>query len=139
MQKVTEVSIDRKQEILQQYQPGVPGKGFKALAKSYGIKSGHTTIRKWYKKWDGSKESLMKESGGDRRSILTEWEKKTAILGYIRKRARTDAANYPEVKDNVEFQTKKKVKLRTVQRLGHELKAVSKKTKQRTPIEGKFF
>jgi transposase len=139
MQKFTEVSLDQKQKILQEYQPGVRGKGFRALAKRYGIESGHTTIRKWYKKWDGSKESLKKESGGDRRSILTEKEKKKDILGYIKKKARKDAVNYREVKQNVEFKTGKKIKLRTVQILGKELKAVSKKTKRKTPTEGKRF
>ena len=77
MQKYAEISLDKKQEILQEYQPGVRGKGFKALAKQYEIKSGHKTIRNWYQKWDGTKESLEKESGGDRRSILSEKEKKT--------------------------------------------------------------
>ena len=76
MQKFTAVSLDQKQQILQEYQPGVRGKGFKALAKRFEIKGSHSTIQKWYKKWDGSKESLKKESGGDRRSILTEKEKR---------------------------------------------------------------
>ena len=61
MQKYAEISLDKKQEILQEYQPGVRGKGFKALAKQYKIKSGHKTIRNWYQKWDGTKESLEKE------------------------------------------------------------------------------
>ena len=61
MQKYTEVSLDTKQQILQEYQPGVRGKGFKSLVKAYKIKSGHQIIQKWYRKWDGSKESLKKE------------------------------------------------------------------------------
>ncbi len=139
MQKFTEVSLDKKQQILQEYQPGVRGKGFRALAKYHGIKGGHAAIRKWYKKWDGSKESLKKESGGDRRSILTEKEKKKEILGYIRKKARKDAVNYPEVKENVEFKTGKKIKLRTVQRIGKDLEARSKKSKRKSPAEGQRF
>ena len=109
MQKYAEISLDKKQEILQEYQPGVRGKGFKALAKQYKIKSGHKTIRNWYQKWDGTKESLEKESGGDRRSILSEKEKKTLIVGFIRKRARTDAANYRGVQENIESKSGKKL------------------------------
>ena len=39
MQKYAEISLDKKQEILQEYQPGVRGKGFKALAKQYELKA----------------------------------------------------------------------------------------------------
>jgi len=136
MQKYAEISLDKKQEILQEYQPGVRGKGFKALAKQYEIKSGHKTIRNWYQKWDGTKESLEKESGGDRRSILSEKEKKSLIVGFIRKRARTDAANYREVQENIESKSGKKLAGRSVRRLGKELGAQSKKTKRKTPTEG---
>ena len=51
MEKYAEVSVDQKQTILEEYQPGVRGKGFKALAKRHSINGGHTTIRKWYKTW----------------------------------------------------------------------------------------
>ena len=80
MEKYSKVSLDQKQRILEEYQPGVRGKGFKALAKRYSIESGPKAISKWYQKWDGTKESLEKESGGDRRSILSDKEKKTHIL-----------------------------------------------------------
>ncbi len=136
MQKYAEVSLDTKQQILQEYQPGVRGKGFKALAKRYGIESGHEKIRKWYQKWDGTKESLKKESGGDRRSILSEKEKKTLIVGFINKRAKKDAANYREVQGNIESKTGKKMALKSVQNLGKKLGATSKKTKRKTPSEG---
>jgi transposase len=137
MQKYAEVSIDQKQVILEEYQPGVRGKGFRALAKRYSINGGHTTIRKWYRKWDGTKESLQKASGGG--SILTENEKKKEILGYIRKRARKDAVSYQEVRVNVETKTGKNIKLRTVQKIGKKLQVISKNTKRKTPIEGKVF
>jgi transposase len=138
MEKHAEVSLDQKQQILEEYQPGVRGNGFKALAKRHSINGGHTTIRKWYKKWDGTKNSLQKESGGDRRSILTEKEKKKEIVGYISKKARKNAVNYPEVKENVERKTGKDIKLRTVQEIGKNLQMTPKKTKRKTPSEGKF-
>lgn len=138
MQKYAEVSLDTKQQILEEYQPGVRGKGFKALAKRHGIESGPKIISKWYRKWDGTKESLEKESGGDRRSILSEKEKKTHILGFIAKRAKKDAADYREVQENIESKTGKKMAMKSVQRIGKELGASSKKTKRKTPIEGKF-
>ena len=138
MQKYEDVSIDKKQEILQEYQPKVRGKGFKSLGKRYKIKGGHKTIRKWYQKWDGTKESLKKESGGDRRSILSEKEKKTLISGFVNKRAKKDAADYREVHENIESKTGKKISVKSVRRLGKELGAVSKKTKRKSPTEGKI-
>ncbi len=139
MEKYSKVSLDQKQRILEEYQPGVRGKGFKALAKRYSIKSGPKTISKWYQKWDGTKESLEKESGGDRRSILSDKEKKTHILGFIAKRAKKDPANYREVKENVESKTGKQMAIKSVRRIGKELGVSSKKTKRKTPTEGKFL
>jgi len=138
MEKYAEVSLDQKQAILEEYQPWVRGKGFYALAKRHNINGGPTTIRKWYKKWDGTKNSLEKESGGDRRSILTENEKKKEIVGYITKKSRKDAVNYPQVKKNVDLKTGKDIKLRTVQEIGKNLQMTSKKTKRKTPSEGTF-
>src|SRR6202012_1235360 len=46
--------------------------------------------------------------------------------------------NYPEVKENVERKTGKDIKLRTVQEIGKNLKMTPKKTKRKTPSEGKF-
>ena|ERR1044071_6332814 len=138
MQKYEDVSVERKQEILKKYRPKVRGKGFKSLAKQYEIKGGPKTIRKWYQKWDGTKESLKKESGGDRRSILSEKEKKTLISGFINKRAKKDAADYREVHENIESKTGKKISVKSVRRLGKELGATSKKTKRKTPNEGKI-
>jgi len=68
---------------------------------------------------------------------FSEKEKKKEILGYISKRARKDAAIYREVKENIESKTGKNIALRTVRRLGKELKASSKKTKRKSPSEGK--
>ena len=87
---------------------------------------------------DGTKNSLQKESGGDRHSILTESEKKKEIVGYITKKSRKDAVNYPQVKKNVELKTGKEIKLRTVQEIGKNLQMTPKKTKRKTPCEGTF-
>jgi len=82
---------------------------------------------------------LEKESGGDRRSMLSEKEKKTHIVGFIAKRAKKDPADYREVHENVESKTGKKMAIRSVRKIGKKLGASSKKTKRKTPTEGKFF
>src|SRR5436853_382510 len=72
----------------------------------FKVKGGHDLIRRWYKRWDGSVESLRKSSG-DRRSIFTNKEKKVHIKNFIDKRAKSDPVGYPEVKEHVECKTGK--------------------------------
>jgi hypothetical protein len=122
--------------VLQQYTRGVRGYGFAALAKKNSIKGGRQLVSYWYKKWDGTESSLSKQSGGDKRSILTPKEKKKHIGDYVEKRSKVEAATYSEVKKNVERKTKKVPSLRTVQRLGKSLKITSKKRKRVPKSQG---
>ena len=127
------------QTILQQYDPGVRGHGFLALAKKYNIKGGPKSISDWYSKWDGSESSLKKRSGGDRRSILTQKEKKKHVADFIEKSSKKEAVIYSEVKKNVEKKTKKSPALRTVQDYGKSYNITSKKRKRVLKSEGIFL
>lgn len=129
-------SPEEKQKILQEYQPKVRGKGFKALATRFKIKGGHKAIRFWYKRWNGSVDSLRKLSGGDRRSIFTDKEKKVHIKKFIDKAAQSDPVTYPEVKNNVELKTGKVASLTTVKKIGKQLNESSKKTKEVLESQG---
>lgn len=122
--------------ILREYQPGVYGYGFKALAKKYNVRGGRRLLSEWFKKWDGTESSLRKQSGGDKSSILTPKEKKTHILDFATKKSKVEAVNYPEVKENVEKKTGKDVSLRSVQRHGKELNLSSKKRKRVLKSQG---
>ena len=124
------------QTILEEHEPGVRGKGLKALAKGHKIKGGHNLIKYWLSKWDGTVKSLENVSGGDRRSILTDQEKKKYVDRYITKRSKKDAVQYPEVKAHVENQTGKDISLPTVQRIGHQLGHTLKKVKRLLESEG---
>ena len=70
------------QSILEEHEPGVRGKGLKALAKRHNIKGGHNLVKYWLSKWDGTLKSLESVSGGDHRSILTDQEKKKYVDQY---------------------------------------------------------
>lgn len=129
-------SPDEKQKILQEHQPNVRGKGFKALATRFKIEGGHKAIRLWYKGWNGSVKSLRKLSGGDRRSIFTNKEKKVHIKKFIDKASQSDPVSYPEVKDNVERKTGKVASLTTVKKIGKQLNESSKKTKEALESQG---
>ena len=122
--------------ILKQYKPGVRGSGFKALASRYNIKGGHKLISSWYAKWDGTISSLTKQSGGDRRSILTPEEKKKYVYDFIVKKSKTEAATYQEVQRNVEKKTGKAPKPRTIRDYGEAAKITSKKRKRVLKSQG---
>lgn len=93
-------------------------------------------VKYWYSKWDGTELSLSKQAGGDKRSILTQKEKKSHIYDFIEKKSKKEAVNYTEVQENVEKKTKKKIALRTVQETGQKLKITSKKRKRVLKSEG---
>jgi hypothetical protein len=124
--------------ILLQYKPGVRGNGFRALATKFRIKGGHKLISSWYSKWDGTELSLEKQSGGDKRSILTPKERKKHIYDFVDKKSKSEAVKYTEVKKNVEKKTNKRPALRTVQRNGKSLGITSKKRKRTLKSQGFF-
>jgi transposase len=134
--KYTSYSPSEMHEILKEYQPNVKGSGFKALATKFNVKGGAKLIRLWFRKWDGTENSLEKISGGDHRSILTEKEQKKHISKFIDKASDIEAVTYPQVVKNVERKTKKKPSLRTVQRIGKKFKFTSKKRKRVLESEG---
>jgi hypothetical protein len=125
--------------ILQQYKKGVRGQGLGSLVKKYDISGGKKLISYWLSKWDGTEDSLRKQSGGDKRSILTSREKKLHIRDFVDNRSKTEAVIYSQVKDNVEKKTKKALGLSTVQRYGKDLKISSKKRKRSLKSQGLAF
>src|SRR5690349_20439987 len=82
---------------------------------------------------------LTKQSGGDKRSILTPKEKKKHVYSFIDKKSKTEAVQYAEVKNNIESKTGKSPEPRTVRRYGHSLKITSKKRKRVLKSEGLAF
>ena len=117
---------EKMQTILEEYQPGVRGK---ALAKRHNIKGGHNLVKYWSSKWDGTSKSLETLSGGDRRRIFREHEKKKYVDQYITRRSKKNAVNYVEVKEHIENKTSKSTSGRTARRIGKELGQTSKKVK----------
>jgi hypothetical protein len=95
--KYTSYSPSEMHEILKEYQPNVKGSGFKALATKFNVKGGAKLIRLWFRKWDGTENSLEKISGGDHRSILTEKEQKKHISKFTDKASDIEAVTYPQV------------------------------------------
>jgi hypothetical protein len=127
------------QTILQEYKKGVRGHGFQALANKYEIKGGARLVRYWHSKWDGTESSLLKQSGGDTRSILTPREEKIHIYNFVNRKSKVEAVTYPEVQENVELKTGKEIALSTVKTHGKSLKISSKKRKRIPKDQGLFI
>jgi transposase-like protein len=126
-----------KHDILSHYIPGQKGSGLIAVAKQFGIKD-HSTVRYWYKQWDGTPESLEKKTHSNRKRKLTEEESDKYVRDVIRKKNRQrEAVSYPEVVGAVERGTGKRVQLRTIQRYGHDdYGFTSKQTSRKLEEEG---
>jgi hypothetical protein len=119
-----------------QYRKGVRGYGLGALAKKFNIKGGKKLISYWLQKWDTTESSLMKQSGGDTRSILTNKEKKVHVYDFVDKKRQVEAATYEEVKRNVEKKTKKTLSLTTVKRAGKSrLKLARRSEKESSKVK----
>jgi hypothetical protein len=133
-----------KELVLREYQPGVRGHGFAALAKRFKVgKSGDGAklVRLWWKKWNAGGRTLAAlEVVTGRRSILSETEKQKHILKFVmHKNLIGEAVDYPEVHENVITKTKKEISLRQVKDIGkNELDITWKQTTLVTPADGKF-
>lgn len=118
-----------KERVVREYEPGVRGKGFNALAKRFKVHS-PSLIKKWWKKWEAggrTLEAFEDQAGGDRRSVLTQREKERYILDFVsHMNAKSQAVDYTDVTKNVRKKVKRlrntdeKVLLRIVQRIGKE-------------------
>jgi hypothetical protein len=135
------IKLKRCLDILRQYKPGVYGFGFRALGRRYGIKNGHSTIRRWYQQIIQYKYKTKTNKQAGRKCILTPQEKKEYILKYINYHNKIhQSIHYPQVKKYVEEKTGKKISLATIKRIGRkEFNIKQKNTIKRTAKEGKII
>jgi transposase-like protein len=118
-----------KERVVREYEPGVRGKGFNALAKRFKIPSPRL-MQEWWKKWRAGGQKLdafEDQAGGDRRSALTQREKERYVLDFVsHMNAKRQAVNYADVTKNVRKNVKRlrntdeKLLLRIVQRIGKD-------------------
>ena len=130
-----------KHEVLQQYTAGNRSHSFEALARRYKIRGGKSLIRKWYKRWNRTPQSLQGAEGSGRRGLLTPEQVKKFIKKPIRRSNRAHVTiEYPELKASVEEKLVHTISLRTIQRYGlEEGKISSHTTIPRTEKERKFI
>lgn len=99
-----------KHSVLEEYRPGVIGRGFKSLAKRFKVKGGHRVIMHWYKRWDGTIYSLNPQPKGHRPRTMTPQGVDQYNLEFVKSmnRKRTQV-NYKIVQAHIESQFDRKV------------------------------
>ena len=134
------LSSETKHHILLEYQAGVRGCGFKALAARHGVKGGLHTLQRWHQQWDGTPQSLQEKARSGRPRILSSAEVKRHVAAPIRNRNRSARpVRYTKLLPQVQAATGQDVSLRTLQRYGHdELAARQTRGKKRTAEEREY-
>lgn len=129
-----------KHNILEEYRPGVIGCGFKSLAKRFKVKGGHRLIMNWYKRWDGTIDSLNPKPKGHRPRTMTPQEVDQYILEFVKSMNRKRAqVNYKSVQAHIESQLNRKVPIRTIRRYGKSCGIKWRKTRQITSRDGSYI
>ena len=134
-------STDFKQRVLEQYQSGVRGYGFKSLAQRFSITGGHQTIADWYSDWDGTEQSLISKPREGRPPILTSSEITNHIDSLVRRRNQQHRSiNYRTVHDRVQLATGKLISNSSIRRIGRgNCRIKSKTTITRTEVECEYY
>ncbi len=128
-----------KDEVLREYRPGVRGYSFRALARRFKIHGGMSVVQRWYSRWKGSPQSLVRKKGSGGHPVLTAAQARRCILKPIEaKNKKHQAVHYTELKESVEAAVGHSVSVRTIQRRGkEELECKAKPTIARTRQESK--
>lgn len=132
-------TVDFKLRVISEYQPGVRGHGFAAVAERFGVEH-KSVVRKWVSQYNGTKESLTKQTRPNNKRKMTLEESEEHINKFVAKKNKAgEAVDYGMVKKEVKEQLDKDVSLRTLQRYGHEDHGLTyKRTTRQLIAEGEF-
>jgi transposase len=122
-----------KHHILTHYAANRLGSGYKALATRFAVKGGHSVIRRWHERWDGTPASLETRARSGRPRILKHRQVTQHILSAVRRENRAHrAAHYPEIRRRLVAATGKSPSARTVRRYGKERRVKDARTAKHT-------
>lgn len=134
-----EFSPNAQQRILSEYRARCRGRGFDALAARFGVPGGGRTVQRWFSRWDGTVASLQALPRAGRPRTLTAAQVARHIAAPIRAANRAHRAiRYTTLYDRLPLAVRQSVSLRTVQRLGQQLGARSRRTIKRTAEEREY-
>jgi transposase len=126
-------SADTKHSILLEYKRGVRGCGFHALAAKHHIHGGGQAVEYWYKSWDGTPQSLQKNTTSHKRRRLDDFQVEQHIRGYVQSmNEQGDQVIYEDVKQHIEQETGQSIAYSTLTRYGYRKANISFKRTTRT-------
>ena len=137
---MSHLSAEAKQHILLEYTPDDTSRSLTALARRHGVKGGGDTVRRWFRRWDGSPASLQRKAGSGRPRALSAAEVQQHVRAPILAANRDHRAiSYAELLPRVRAATGKNLSGRTLRQYGkEELGAKAKHTKKRTAAECEY-
>jgi transposase-like protein len=125
-----------KQTVLKEYNSASSSSSFSSLSRRFCIDGGREVVRKWYRKWDGSVESLKDKHSTGRPRILSHAQINRHIVVPIRdKNRRHLPIHYRDLVSGLQHAIRKKISLRTIQRYGKEKKVREKNSIKRMERE----
>lgn len=107
------------------------------VAAQHGVTVTRQTLYNWRRQWNGTRESLEHKKGAGRPPLLTPSEVSRHIRAPILAANRAQRAiHYPDVLQQIQTKTGKKIALRTLQHYGKEkCQAKERTTHKRTRAE----
>ena len=94
----------------------------------------------WYKRWDGTIDSLNPKPKGHRPRMITPQEVDQHILEFVRSMNRKRAqVNYKVVSAHIESQLNRKVPTRTIRRYDKSCGIKCRKTREITSRDGSYI
>jgi hypothetical protein len=134
-----QLSAETKHAILLHARSRGANQSLDDVAAVHGVAGGRRTLAKWRRKWDGTPRSLQRKAGSGKQRILSRAQVSQHVRAPILAANRAHRAiHYTTLLPSVREKTRKKVSLRSLQRLGkQELGVKRKHTKKRTADEGK--
>lgn len=82
----TEYTPRFKEKVVLEYQKGVRGRGYQALAARFKIDGGHNLVKAWVQAYDGTTASLAKHHGGAVEMALDQGQREQLVNSFVESR-----------------------------------------------------
>jgi hypothetical protein len=116
-----QLTPQQKHSILIHYQSRSAGQSADTIARLHGVKGGRATLLNWWRRWDGTPQSLERRAGSGRPRVLTPQQVRRHIAAPIRNSNRAGrVVRYTKLLPQVLAATGTEISLRALRRYGLE-------------------
>jgi len=108
-----------KQRVVEYYLQNQPNVSFRYVANIFQIKGGHTTVKRWFDKYDGTLVLLQHQHRSGRPRILNKQQVNDLITEVVRSHNRLSRViNFSEITNFIRQKANITISLQTVQLYG---------------------